>query len=241
VQQLSTTVKMVAKNVLKHHLILVANSMTCTGNLNGNLGKPTFEDNFEDGNIQKGGSWENCTTMESIWEQNASARNDSSDWGGWSNGTAAAADKPNSGWNVPSTLEDVSDDWGGWGTKKPNEKKLVYGEPAAPAPDHAATVRRRVLCSNRGRDGTSCRSTSPLPPEEKRLRRRRDACRSWCKSRHNLSSIIPLAGSAALPPSENQVFICTCRQDLIFTSKVMPVCWKTDASECWGCMISRGE
>jgi hypothetical protein len=171
VQQLSTTVKMVAKNVLKHHLILVANSMTCTGNLNGNLGKPTFEDNFEDGNIQKGGSWENCTTMESIWEQNASARNDSSDWGGWSNGTAAAADKPNSGWNVPSTLEDVSDDWGGWGTKKPNEKKLVYGEPAAPAPtmpppfdvvSYAATeeeterpaVRRR-RCRPRKRDSAA--------------------------------------------------------------------------------------
>jgi hypothetical protein len=36
---------MVAKNVLKHHLILVANSMTCTGNLNGfNTGgyKATF-------------------------------------------------------------------------------------------------------------------------------------------------------------------------------------------------------
>jgi hypothetical protein len=38
-------VKMVAKNVHKHHLILVANNMTCTGNLNGlNTGgyKATF-------------------------------------------------------------------------------------------------------------------------------------------------------------------------------------------------------
>ena len=45
VQRLSTTVKMVAKGVLKDHLILVANSMTCTGNLYGfNTGgyKATF-------------------------------------------------------------------------------------------------------------------------------------------------------------------------------------------------------
>ncbi|XP_006646896.1 DNA-directed RNA polymerase V subunit 1 [Oryza brachyantha] len=35
VQRLSTTVRMVAKDVLKDHLVLVANSMTFTGNLNG--------------------------------------------------------------------------------------------------------------------------------------------------------------------------------------------------------------
>lgn len=35
VQRLSTSIKMVAKGVLKEHLILVANSMTCTGNLLG--------------------------------------------------------------------------------------------------------------------------------------------------------------------------------------------------------------
>lgn len=35
VQRLSTTVKMVSKGVLKDHLILVSNSMTCTGNLIG--------------------------------------------------------------------------------------------------------------------------------------------------------------------------------------------------------------
>ena len=35
VQRLSTTVKMVNKGVLKDHLILVANSMTCTGSLIG--------------------------------------------------------------------------------------------------------------------------------------------------------------------------------------------------------------
>jgi DNA-directed RNA polymerase V subunit 1 len=74
----------------------------------GNLGKPTFEDNFEDGNIQKGSS---------------------SDWGGWSNGAAEQPEQDNSGWNVPSTVEDASDDWGGWGTEKPNEKKLISGEP----------------------------------------------------------------------------------------------------------------
>lgn len=35
VQRLSTSIKMVAKGVLKEHLILVGNSMTCTGNLIG--------------------------------------------------------------------------------------------------------------------------------------------------------------------------------------------------------------
>ncbi|XP_048537940.1 DNA-directed RNA polymerase V subunit 1-like [Triticum urartu] len=35
VQRLSKTMKTVAKGILKDHLVLVANSMTCTGNLNG--------------------------------------------------------------------------------------------------------------------------------------------------------------------------------------------------------------
>lgn len=35
VQRLSRTMKTVAKGILKDHLVLVANSMTCTGNLNG--------------------------------------------------------------------------------------------------------------------------------------------------------------------------------------------------------------
>ncbi|XP_062218221.1 DNA-directed RNA polymerase V subunit 1-like [Phragmites australis] len=258
VQRLSTTIKMVAKNVRKDHLILVANSMTCTGNLNGfntggykatfrslkvqvpftestlftpmkcfekaaekcdsdslgcvvsscswgkhaaigtgssfqilwyenqlksnkeygdglydflalvrtdqekagytflddvdylveenavddvclspeldgTLGKPTFEDNFEEQDIQKGSSWENGTTMNSSWEQNASGGNDSGDWGGWNNGAAAAAKQPdqaNSCWDVPAPVEDNSNDWGGWGTEKLNDKKLVFGEPA---------------------------------------------------------------------------------------------------------------
>lgn len=34
-QRLSTSVKMVAKGVLKEHLVLLANSMTCAGNLVG--------------------------------------------------------------------------------------------------------------------------------------------------------------------------------------------------------------
>lgn len=34
-QRLSASITMVAKGVLKDHLILVANSMTCTGNLIG--------------------------------------------------------------------------------------------------------------------------------------------------------------------------------------------------------------
>ncbi|TVU33434.1 hypothetical protein EJB05_25251, partial [Eragrostis curvula] len=257
VTRLSTTVKMVAKNVLKDHLILVANSMTCTGNLigfntggykatfrslkvqvpftestlftpmkcfekaaekcdsdslgcvvsscswgkhaavgtgssfqilwndnqlknnkeygdglydflalvrtdqekagytflddvdyfveenavddvclspepDGNLGKPTFEDNFEEQDIQKGSTWENGTTTKSSWEQDASGGNDSGDWGGWSNGAAAAAnrDQDNSCWDVPAAVEDNSSDWGGWGTEKPNDKKLASGEPA---------------------------------------------------------------------------------------------------------------
>ncbi|KAG2648561.1 DNA-directed RNA polymerase V subunit 1-like [Panicum virgatum] len=246
VQRLSTTVKMVAKGVLKDHLILVANSMTCTGNLygfntggykatfrslkvqvpftvstlftpmkcfekaaekcdsdslgcvvsscswgkhaaigtgssfeilwnenqlkshkeygdglydflalvrtdqekarftflddvdylvaenavddvclspepDGILGKPTFEDNFEEHDIQKGSSWENGATMNSSWEQNVSAGNDSGDWGGWSNGAAAATkpvDQDNSCWDVHAVVENNSTDWGGWRTEK---------------------------------------------------------------------------------------------------------------------------
>ncbi|XP_066321217.1 DNA-directed RNA polymerase V subunit 1-like [Miscanthus floridulus] len=82
----------------------------------GTLGKPTFEDNFEEQNIQKGSSWENGTTMNSSWEQNASAANDSGDWGGWSNGVGAAAkpaDQDNS-WEVHAKVQDNSTDWGGW-------------------------------------------------------------------------------------------------------------------------------
>jgi len=87
----------------------------------GILGKPTFEDNFEEHDIQKGSSWENGATMNSSWEQNGSAGNDSGDWGGWSNG-AAAATKPlhqdNSCWDVHAVVENNSTDWGGWGTEK---------------------------------------------------------------------------------------------------------------------------
>ncbi|CAL5023974.1 unnamed protein product [Urochloa decumbens] len=87
----------------------------------GTLGKPTFEDNFEEQGIQKGSSWENGTTMNSSWEQNVSAGNDSGDWGGWSNGAPAATkppDQDNSCWDVHATVEDDSTDWGGWGTEK---------------------------------------------------------------------------------------------------------------------------
>jgi DNA-directed RNA polymerase-5 subunit 1 len=35
VQRLSTTMKTVAKGILKDHQVLVASSMTCSGNLNG--------------------------------------------------------------------------------------------------------------------------------------------------------------------------------------------------------------
>ncbi|CAN6243084.1 unnamed protein product [Urochloa humidicola] len=87
----------------------------------GTLGKPTFEDNFEEQDIQKGSAWENGKTMNSSWEQNASAGNDSDDWGGWSNGAAAATkplDQDNSCWDVHATVEDNSTDWGGWGTEK---------------------------------------------------------------------------------------------------------------------------
>ncbi|CAN6230339.1 unnamed protein product [Urochloa humidicola] len=95
----------------------------------GTLGKPTFEDNFEEQGIQNGSSWENGKTMNSSWEQNASAGNDSDDWGGWSNGAAAAnqdkaaavtkpLDQDNSCWDARATVEDNSTDWGGWGTEK---------------------------------------------------------------------------------------------------------------------------
>ncbi|PUZ74086.1 hypothetical protein GQ55_1G036800 [Panicum hallii var. hallii] len=87
----------------------------------GILGKPTFEDNFEEHDIQKGSSWENGATMNSTWEQNASAGNDSGDWGGWSNGAAAATkplDQDNSCWDVHAVVENNSTDWGGWGTEK---------------------------------------------------------------------------------------------------------------------------
>ncbi|CAN6277580.1 unnamed protein product [Urochloa humidicola] len=83
----------------------------------GPLGKPTFEDNFEEQAIQKGSSWENGTTMNSSWEQNTNAGNDSGDWGGWSNGAAAATkppDQDNSCWDVNSNAGNDSGDWGGW-------------------------------------------------------------------------------------------------------------------------------
>ncbi|KAL6629149.1 hypothetical protein ACP70R_028914 [Stipagrostis hirtigluma subsp. patula] len=98
--------------------------------LDGALGKPTFEDNFEEQDIQKGNSWENGNAS---WEQNTTAGNDSDDWGGWSNGAAAAAkppDQDNSSWNVPATVETNSTDWGGWGTEKPSDKKNVSAEKA---------------------------------------------------------------------------------------------------------------
>lgn len=87
----------------------------------GTHGKPTFEDNVEEQGIQNGSSWENDTTMNSSWEQNASAGNDSGDWGGWSNGAAAATkplDQDNSCWDAHATVENNSTDWGGWGTEK---------------------------------------------------------------------------------------------------------------------------
>ncbi|KAM0856622.1 hypothetical protein ACQ4PT_049017 [Festuca glaucescens] len=256
VQRLSTTMKTVAKGILKDHLVLVANSMTCTGNLNGfnnagykatfrslkvqvpftestlftpmkcfekaaekchsdslgcvvsscSWGKhaalgtgssfeilwnenqlksnkeygdglydflalvrtdqekarytflddvdylvednaclspeldATFEDCLEEQDTEKGGSWDNDRTANANWDQNASAGNDSENWGGWSNATAAAdtgAAKPAdqgiqgiASWNVPATVENDSADWGGWGTEKVKDKKTVPEEPA---------------------------------------------------------------------------------------------------------------
>ncbi|KAM0861019.1 hypothetical protein ACQ4PT_046172 [Festuca glaucescens] len=254
VQRLSTTMKTVAKGILKDHLVLVANSMTCTGNLNGfnnagykatfrslkvqvpftestlftpmkcfekaaekchsdslgcvvsscswgkhaalgtgssfevlwnenqlksnkeygdglydflalvrtdqekarytflddvdylvednaclspELKTATFEDCLEEQVTEKGGSWDNDRTANANWDQNASAGNDSENWGGWSNATAAAdtgaaksADQGIASWNVPVTVENDSADWGGWGTEKVKDKKTVPEEPA---------------------------------------------------------------------------------------------------------------
>jgi DNA-directed RNA polymerase-5 subunit 1 len=41
--------------------------------LDGTLGMPTFEQCHEHQVIEKGGSWENGTTVNTSWEQNASA------------------------------------------------------------------------------------------------------------------------------------------------------------------------
>ena len=81
---------------------------------------PTFEDCLEEQVTEKGGSWDNDPTANASWEQNASAGNDSNNWGGWSNAAAAAdmgaaksADQGNSSWNVPASVENDSADWGG--------------------------------------------------------------------------------------------------------------------------------
>ncbi|CAM0946849.1 unnamed protein product [Alopecurus aequalis] len=105
--------------------------------LDGTLGMPTFEDGVEQQVTEKGGSWENGTTANSSWEQNASAGNDSDNWGGWSNaaadtGAAKPAEQGNSSWNVPTTVGNDSADWGGWGTEKANDKKTVPAERAEP-------------------------------------------------------------------------------------------------------------
>ncbi|KAK1614973.1 hypothetical protein QYE76_020490 [Lolium multiflorum] len=257
VQRLSTTMKTVAKGILKDHLVLVANSMTCTGNLNGfnnagykatfrslkvqvpftestlftpmkcfekaaekchsdslgcvvsscswgkhaalgtgsafeilwnenqlksnkeygdglydflalvrtgqekarytflddvdylvedntmddicvsPLGMSTFEDCLEEQVTEKGGSWDNDRTANANWDQNASVGNDSENWGGWSNATAAAdtgaakpADQGIASWNVPATMENDSAEWDGWGSEKGKDKKSFQEEPA---------------------------------------------------------------------------------------------------------------
>uniref|UniRef100_A0ACD5V8S4 Uncharacterized protein n=1 Tax=Avena sativa TaxID=4498 RepID=A0ACD5V8S4_AVESA len=105
--------------------------------LDGTLGMPTFEDCLEQQVIEKGSSWDNGTTANASWEQNASAGNDSDNWGGWSNadtaadtGAAKPADQGNSSWNVPAAVDNDSTDWGGWGTEKAKDKKTVPVEPA---------------------------------------------------------------------------------------------------------------
>ncbi|AQK60576.1 DNA-directed RNA polymerase V subunit 1 [Zea mays] len=99
-----------------------ADDMCLSPEPDGTLGKPTFEDNFEEQNIQKGSSWEIGITTNSSWEQNASVANDSGDWGGWSSGGGAAAkpaDQDNS-WEVHAKVQDNSTtDWGGWSVEKP--------------------------------------------------------------------------------------------------------------------------
>ncbi|KAL6888501.1 hypothetical protein ACP4OV_009527 [Aristida adscensionis] len=103
--------------------------------LDGTLGKPTFEDSFEEQDIQKGNSWENGN---SSWERNASAPNDSGDWGGWSDGATAAAkppDQDNPSWERNASAVNDSSDWGGWsnGTaaaKPPDQDNSSWNAPA---------------------------------------------------------------------------------------------------------------
>ncbi|KAL5213175.1 hypothetical protein ABZP36_024022 [Zizania latifolia] len=105
--------------------------------LDGTIGQSTFEDNLEDQFSRKDSSWEKGTTMNSSWEQNGSAGNDSDKWGGWNDGSVAAdtgvakpAEQDNSCWDVPATMENNSSDWGGWGTEKTKDGENLSGEPA---------------------------------------------------------------------------------------------------------------
>ena len=68
--------------------------------------------------------------MNSSWEQNATAANDSGDWGGWGSGVGATskpADQDNS-WEVHAKVQDNSTYWGGFasnvgdGIGRPNAK-----------------------------------------------------------------------------------------------------------------------
>ncbi|KAG8069778.1 hypothetical protein GUJ93_ZPchr0006g43953 [Zizania palustris] len=105
--------------------------------LDGAIGQSMFEDNLEDQFSRKDSSWEKGTTMNSSWEQNGIAGNDSDKWGGWNDGSVTAdtgvakpAEQDNSCWDVPATVENNSSDWGGWGTEKTKDKEKLSGEPA---------------------------------------------------------------------------------------------------------------
>jgi DNA-directed RNA polymerase-5 subunit 1 len=80
--------------------------------LDGTLGMPTFEDSLEQQVTEKSDSWENGTTVNASWEQNASAGNDYDSWEDWNSvaattdsGTLKPTDQGNSSWNVPATAE----------------------------------------------------------------------------------------------------------------------------------------
>uniref|UniRef100_A0A0E0CFS0 DNA-directed RNA polymerase n=1 Tax=Oryza meridionalis TaxID=40149 RepID=A0A0E0CFS0_9ORYZ len=105
--------------------------------LDGTIGRPIFDDNLEEQDVQNNSSWDNGTTTNASWEQNGSAGNDSDKWGGWNDAAAGAdtgvakpADQGNSCWDVPATVEKSSSDWGGWGTEKAKEKEKISEEPA---------------------------------------------------------------------------------------------------------------
>uniref|UniRef100_A0A0D9VCB6 DNA-directed RNA polymerase subunit n=1 Tax=Leersia perrieri TaxID=77586 RepID=A0A0D9VCB6_9ORYZ len=119
VQRLSTTVRMVAKDVLKDHLVLVANSMTFTGNLNGfNTGG--YKATFRSLKVQVPFTESTLITPMKCFEKAAEKCHSDSlgcvvsscSWG------KHAASGTGSSFQILWNESQSSSDWGGWGTEK---------------------------------------------------------------------------------------------------------------------------